>query len=520
MRYPRIVLFTLLAVAFAVTPLAAQTSKMAKPAAAVKTSELKVPLRVTTPASIKNVHLTSRFSLNTSEKQKVNNATKLLVNKQFGNRVKQSTAVKPRVKVLTKVGNKITAEALIVFRAKNTYTATMSKLNYNIVGDKVTLTAKVPHYAPRVTALKKPAQIDSATKNLKATLLADLKIPLTQGYGPKALTNTPCPEFQSAVNATNSVYNTFRTAFGSAQKLIGSQSTKSTIMNVLQNGTRLVAWNNIGHGNPYSIVQWDDTPIWHSDFNTTTRFKGVYNSVILLNSCNVCKSPYSLKNAIKQHQPRTYIGGSISLPVGRSEYVDVDFWKYALLQNKTMGWALNKASQNHSLTGAFCLDGFNGSFVAVETAKLTEDCIRVNPTNVRTKKINNRWKVVDGSHWLLDFGTKKADAEKAVRVIKHYKLDRQCFVGRPNAPMQYYTVKGCAPMGTLPGEDANAFNPANVQAKKINNRWKVVDGSHWLLDFNTKEAQAKNAVKIIKHYGFKYICFVGRPHAPMMYFRR
>ena len=122
--------------------------------------------------------------------------------------------------------------------------------------------------------------------------------------------------------------------------------------------------------------------------------------------------------------------------------------------------------------------------------------------------------------WMLDFGSSQANANKAVRIIKHYRMNRQCFVGRPNAPMQYYTVNGGAPQGALAGEDCIPFNPNNVQAKNINNRWKVVDGSHWILDFDKKEAEARIAVKIIKYYGFRYICYVGRPNAPMMYFRK
>ncbi len=493
--------------------------------AAQKTSLLEgdvwgITQQVQVPASIKAVQISSRIALKSLQKQRINNATKILINKNFATMVQQSKMVQPRVKVLQVVGNKIQAEALVVFQAKNTYTATISKLNYDVVDDTVKLTGKVDNYAPQIQAVKTPGKIDPLTVKLKTDLLANLKIAIPQGWGPKALANTPCTEFPTAVNGTNNVYNTFKQAFGSAQKLIGSQSTKTAIMNILEKGTRLLAWNNIGHGNPSCIVQWDGNPIWYTDFNTTTNFKGIYKSVILLNSCRVCKSPYALKQAIEKHHPRTYMGGIPGLPVGPSESVDVDFWKYALLQDKTMGWALNKASQNHGLAGSFCLSGYNGKFAAVEAAKFTEDCIGFNPNKVKAKKVNGRWKVVHGSMLMLDFNKKKADADKAVKIIKHYKLDRQCFVGRPDAPMQYYTVKGKAPTGALSGEDCIGFNPNKVEAKKINGRWKVVDGSHWILDFNKKEAQARIAVKIIKHYGFKYVCFVGRPHAPMMYFRK
>lgn len=49
---------------------------------------------------------------------------------------------------------------------------------------------------------------------------------------------------------------------------------------------------------------------------------------------------------------------------------------------------------------------------------------------------------------------------------------------------------------------------------------KVVDGDHWMLDFGDKQAEANKALSVIKKYGFTHICFVGRPDAPMMYFRK
>jgi len=48
-------------------------------------------------------------------------------------------------------------------------------------------------------------------------------------------------------------------------------------------------------------VQKDGTP----SFELQATFQGIYHSVILLNSCQTCASPYNLKNVIKKHNPRT-----------------------------------------------------------------------------------------------------------------------------------------------------------------------------------------------------------------------
>ena len=153
-----------------------------------------------------------------------------------------------------------------------------------------------------------------------------------------------------------------------------------------------------------------------------------------------------------------------------------------------------------------------------------EDCIGFNPANVQAKNIGGRWKVVDGDHWILDFNTKEAEAKKARDVIKFYGMTSICFVGRPSPTgkqlMMYFKVGNKAPSGAFPGEDAIAFNNANVEAKKVSGTWKVVDGNMWMLDFGASEANARKAVWIIKKYGFNFQCFVGRPNAPMMYFRK
>jgi hypothetical protein len=80
--------------------------------------------------------------------------------------------------------------------------------------------------------------------------------------------------------------------------------------------------------------------------------------------------------------------------------------------------------------------------------------------------------------------------------------------------MMYFTVGGQAAAGAMPGEDAVAFQLAGVVAQQ------VTDGASRMLDFGTSKANAVHAVTIIKRYGFTHQWFVGRPNAPMMYFRK
>jgi hypothetical protein len=156
----------------------------------------------------------------------------------------------------------------------------------------------------------------------------------------------------------------------------------------------------------------------------------------------------------------------------------------------------------------------------VQPAVGKEDCISFNPATTTAQQIQGSWKVVDGSHWMFDFGTNKAEAEQTLAIIKNYRMNQSCFVGRPNASFQYMLVSGNSPAGAFAGEDCVSFNPATTTVQQIQGSWKVVDGSHWIFDFGNKESEAKQTLAIIKKYGFTRSCYVGRPGPSFSYLRK
>jgi hypothetical protein len=151
---------------------------------------------------------------------------------------------------------------------------------------------------------------------------------------------------------------------------------------------------------------------------------------------------------------------------------------------------------------------------------IQEDCIPFNPANIEVRLIGGRWKIVEGSHWIFDFDTRKDEAYTAFNIIRHYGMNSTCYVGRPDPSFTYMLVNGSAPQGPFPGEDAIAFNPNTIEVKEFAGRWKIVDGSHWMFDFGANKNEAVMAYNIIKKYGFRYSCFVGRPNASFIYMRK
>jgi len=168
----------------------------------------------------------------------------------------------------------------------------------------------------------------------------------------------------------------------------------------------------------------------------------------------------------------------------------------------------------------------NGNVVTViDPPFIPADCIRFNRANVAAVNVGGRWKVVEGgTHWMLDTGSSQWEAQRAVEIINHYKLASMCFVGRPRCgpvnPMMYWlNDAGRAPSGQLPGEDCIPFDRDHLSVVEIGGRWKVVEGTHWLLDFGVGEGNARAALHFIRKHRFDQICFVGRPDPSMTYFK-
>ncbi|UCE26067.1 MAG: hypothetical protein JSW52_06790 [Candidatus Coatesbacteria bacterium] len=148
-----------------------------------------------------------------------------------------------------------------------------------------------------------------------------------------------------------------------------------------------------------------------------------------------------------------------------------------------------------------------------------EDCVSFDPGKIEVKEVEGSWKIVEGDHLIMDFGSNKEEAYAAYDIIKYYGITSHCFVGRPDPSMVYYLVNGKAPTGPYEAEDCIPFDPDKIEVKEIEGSWKIVEGDNWILDFGDKKDEADLAYSIIKKYGFTHICFVGRPDPSMTYFR-
>ena len=152
--------------------------------------------------------------------------------------------------------------------------------------------------------------------------------------------------------------------------------------------------------------------------------------------------------------------------------------------------------------------------------RIREDCLPFNLDHVKVEFIGGEFKIVDGGHWMFGFGGAEQQAQRALEVIRFYKMDSSCFAGRPHAPMNYLLASGKAPVGSMPEEQCKPFDTSGIVLSQNGVFWKMLSGTEVLFDFGTKEFGAKQAIFAQYRYQFTHRCIVGPAGASFRYMRR
>ena len=67
-----------------------------------------------------------------------------------------------------------------------------------------------------------------------------------------------------------------------------------------------------------------------------------------------------------------------------------------------------------------------------------EDAISIDPGMVKAEQIKGSWKITCADNWMEDFASDAGLAREGAGYIKQYGFTKHCYIGRPNAPMEYF----------------------------------------------------------------------------------
>ncbi len=150
-----------------------------------------------------------------------------------------------------------------------------------------------------------------------------------------------------------------------------------------------------------------------------------------------------------------------------------------------------------------------------------DTCMEFTPSAVQVRQLNNRWLLVEGDHWLFDFGDDQPAARKAFTVINHYRMDRACFIGNPDTPaFSYFLARGGSPYGAMAGESCMTIDLDHLTLSDQKGRWEIASGKRRLFDFGKSQARAAKAMALIRRHGFTHTCRVGSRDAGFGYLRK
>jgi len=177
-----------------------------------------------------------------------------------------------------------------------------------------------------------------------------------------------------------------------------------------------------------------------------------------------------------------------------------------------------------------------GDIAGLNALYADQDCVRFDPEGAELKMVLRNglphWGLYEGEHGIADLGVVPDDAETALEIIRHYGMNRICFVGRPDPSMTYFLVDGAAPNGAYPGETCEPIDPNRTEIRSVRTGGVITRGESWRWARHSDASvitavgafpsanEAYKSLDIARQHAFTQACFVGLPDPNLMYFRR
>jgi len=131
---------------------------------------------------------------------------------------------------------------------------------------------------------------------------------------------------------------------------------------------------------------------------------------------------------------------------------------------------------------------------------------------------DDHWQIWAGSTLLKDFGKRESDARAGLRIIRELRLTQHGTIGTPFSLVEYWLSDGKPPKGPLPGAKTLSFEPAQLRVEQTQGQWYLRDLRQTSWAFGSHVEEARQALAILRHYGFNQVGYVGPFPPVMMYF--
>jgi hypothetical protein len=145
--------------------------------------------------------------------------------------------------------------------------------------------------------------------------------------------------------------------------------------------------------------------------------------------------------------------------------------------------------------------------------------VSFDPRATELRWVNNSWQLQAGGVLLKNFGGRQVEAWQALGLVRGLHLTQHGTLGSPQPILEYWLSEGRAPEGVgAAGLRLVPLDVASLRAEPIQHQWCVRDARRVLFNFGARQAEAAQAVELIRHYGFTQVGYLGWPNPVLMCF--
>jgi hypothetical protein len=125
------------------------------------------------------------------------------------------------------------------------------------------------------------------------------------------------------------------------------------------------------------------------------------------------------------------------------------------------------------------------------------------------------WHLVVNGATLKDFGRRESDARQALRLIRELRLNQHGTIGGPTPSLEYWLSDGLPPRGPATELHTLPIDGASLHVEQLQTQWVLRDNKRVLFNFGAEEDDAREALAVLRKYGFTEVGAVN-PAAPSM----
>jgi hypothetical protein len=189
-----------------------------------------------------------------------------------------------------------------------------------------------------------------------------------------------------------------------------------------------------------------------------------------------------------------------------------------LLMVWSAGWAvaLGQGGQGPAAPARPAGEGRTGA--GPEAPAPPENLRTFDPQEVRLDWNNRRWQLVAGQTVLKDFGFREQEARQALRLIQELHLNQYGTVGTARPVLEYWLSDGHPPARLSSGVRTLPLDPGGLRLEQYQGQWCLCDAQRVLFAFGTDAEEARQALAVLRKYGFNEVGVLGQVTLSMMVF--